>query len=351
MNRTVALRDFGFNFLGPICSEYLHALEQVCRSEPPQRIVFLAREGYFFERVYQDLVASGLLPSYPACYLNVSRTFLFRISIADPYTWQWSLYHKFKGTLADLLVGRFGFTLSQLVQLFSEKELADIYELPAQGGELEVVLSEHLAALKSMVQDSRNAYIDYLQSLGVVGDDVPLMVDVGYSGTIQKLLTRLLQCPTRGLYFITTQDGTHDIDGYPADIRSVFKTGVRMGDGYLMLDRSLFLESLLTAPNGQFVELGRMSELADPRFHFFYGRQARTQSHFHDLQEVFAGAQEAIEHFFRHQVRFSVEEIESMYEQYVTKRNLLPRAVCPLFDVDDVISGNGNVNPLQLFGV
>ncbi|MBT1064910.1 HAD family hydrolase [Bowmanella sp. Y26] len=351
MNRTVALRDFGFNFLGPICSEYLHALEQLCQSESPRKLVFLAREGYFLEQVYQHLVSKGLMSSYPAAYLNVSRTFLFRISIADPYTWQWSLYHKYKGTLADLLVGRFGFTLSQLASLFTEEELAVNYELPAQGGDLELVLSQHLPALKSMVQESRNAYLDYLQSLGIGTTDTPLMIDVGYSGTIQKMLTRLLQCESQGLYFITTEDGLHDIEGFQASISSVFKTGVRMGDGYLMLDRSLFLESLLTAPNGQFVEIGRMSELTEPKFHFFYGRQTRTQSHFQDLQVVFAGAQQAIEHFFRHRIRFSTEEIECMYQQYVTKRNLLPRAVCPLFDVDDVISGNGNVNPLQLFGV
>ncbi|WP_102798334.1 HAD family hydrolase [Bowmanella denitrificans] len=351
MNTTVALRDFGYNFLGPLCSEYLFALKAHYEQKQPSHLVFLAREGYFFQQVHSVLVDKGQMPTCPALYLNVSRTFLFRISIADPFTWQWSLYHKFKGTLSDLLVGRFGFTLSQLSHLFSDEELIAEFELPADGKKLEEMLLMHLDQLKILVQNSRNTYLDYLHSLGLNMQCAPLMVDVGYSGTIQKLLTRLLQCDTSGLYFITTEDGQHEVAGFIADIQSVFKTGVRMGEGYTMLDRSLFLESLLTSPNGQFVDIDRISELAEPTFHFFFGRHTRTQSHFQDLQMVFSGATEAIEHYFGHQIRFSTCELELMYQCYVTRRNLLPRAVCPLFDVDDVISGNGNVSPVRLFGL
>jgi hypothetical protein len=56
-------------------------------------------------------------------------------------------------------------------------------------------------------------------------------------------------------------------------------------------------------------------------------------------------------HAFANDIRFSVEEVEMLYEQFASQRVLLPRASWSLFDVDDAISGNGNVDPMRLFGL
>eukprot|EP01026_Neomeris_dumetosa_P002858 TRINITY_DN10778_c0_g1_i1.p2 TRINITY_DN10778_c0_g1~~TRINITY_DN10778_c0_g1_i1.p2 ORF type:complete len:103 (-),score=6.43 TRINITY_DN10778_c0_g1_i1:23-331(-) len=66
---------------------------------------------------------------------------------------------------------------------------------------------------------------------------------------------------------------------------------------------------------------------------------------------VFVGAWDAINEFFNNGVRFSVEEIEMLYERNSYSRNLFPRSTWGLFDVDDAISGHGNVDPLKLFGL
>ncbi len=351
MDKNTSLYEFGYNFLGPICSEYFHHLAEysACFNKP--RLLFLAREGYFFQRAYRQLAAHQLINPLPNDYLYVSRTFLFRINIADPETWQWSLSHKFKGTLAQLLSARFAFSLDQIESIYSTEELEQQWILPEQLTELEVVFSSKIHALDKLVKDSRMAYLDYLSSLAINCTDDLIMLDVGYSGTIQKLLTKMLDKNTNGLYFIATKEGEHHIYGNQAQIRSVFKQGVTMGDGYTMLDRSLFLESLLTAPEGQFIDIAKTSEYSLQPFIFLFGRHANTQRNFHELNRLMQGAEDAICYAFKHQVRYSPEEIEMIYEQYAYKRNLLPSASWSLFDVDDAISGNGNVNPLQLFGM
>ncbi|WP_416305706.1 HAD family hydrolase [Neptunicella sp. SCSIO 80796] len=351
MDKNTALFDFGYNFLGPICGEYFHKLDSFIQTLDNPRLLFLAREGYFFDRVYNGLVEKQLIPTLDNDYLYVSRTFLFRINIADIYTWQWSLTHKFKGTLQKLLTGRFGFHFEQIADVFSQTELSTEWILPEQEEELRGVLKKHLPELDALVLSSRNAYFDYLRSLNFTGSQPLIFLDVGYSGTIQKLLTHMLEQNTEGFYFIATNPGKHKIGNQRATMHWAFKQKVRMGDGYTMLDRSLFLESLLTAPDGQLIDLVKKSEFDAQPFEFLFGWQAYTQRNFHELDRVMQGAEAAVFHMFRNDIRYSVQEIETLYEQYTSRRNLLPRVAWPLFDVDDAISGHGNVNPLQLFGM
>ena len=121
-----------------------------------------------------------------------------------------------------------------------------------------------------------------------------------------------------------------------------------MGGGYTLLDRSMFLESLFTSPEGQFVDLlvGH-----DHSFIPCYGKRNYTQQHFERLNLVFEGIIEAVKHYKANKVEFSSSEIESLYSLYVNKRHLLPQASWALFEFDDAISGFGNVNSMQFFGL
>lgn len=351
INKQKVLSDFGFEFLGPICSEYFHHLNEVLKRNPDAHILFLAREGYFFSNVYARLVSNDLIAQNTHDYLLASRTFLFRICIADPSTWEFSLKHNFEGTLDRLLVARFGFTHHVALEIFNEDELAQTYSLPDDYEAITTLFSMKLAALSSAVAKSRSSYFDYVRSLSLPRNKKLILVDVGYSGTIQKLLTHLLGQHTHGLYFITTKSGEYEMSGKKATMECVFKDGVKMGEGYYMLDKSLFLESLLTSPNGQFVDIEKSVLPGEERFVEFYGRHSYTQANFAELEMVFEGASKAVMNFAKQGIRFTVEEIETLYEQYTRSSKFIPSVVRPLFDVDDAISGNGNVNPLNLFKV
>lgn len=346
-----ALKDFGFEFLGPICSEYFAELDTYLEQYPDSPVLFLAREGYLFSKAYESLASNDLIRRHPFHYLLASRTFLFRICIADPSTWELSLKHNFEGSLDKLLVARFGFSHYIVSKIFSEQELAETYSLPDDFEKLTSVFFTHLDKLSKAVGQSRSTYIDYIRELELPRDKPLILVDVGYSGTIQKLLTHLLGQNTVGVYFITTKKGEYKIHNRTAIMESVFKDNVKMGGGYYMLDKSLFLEALLTSPNGQFVDIQKNTTSDAERFNVFYGRRSYTQSNFLELDSVFSGAMEAINTYRSHNIRFSKQEIEHLYQQYTTNAKFIPSVARPLFDVDDAISGNGNVNPLQLFKV
>jgi hypothetical protein len=349
MNKATSLKEFGYNFLGPICSEYFHSINEYTQQHQIEFVGFLAREGFLFEKIYAQLCSLNLITDIKREYVLASRSFLFRISIGDPYTWKWSLGHGFEGSLQKLLISRFGFTYEQVAAIFAEKDLLTEWDLPTQVADLEKALLPYLSQLQESVKDSKVSYIEYLKSLGIVSSTKTLLLDVGYSGTIQKLITRLLKIDTSGLYFITTKAGEYEMEGNVAYMDYVFKDNVKMGEGYKMLDRSLFLEALLTSSKGQFVDI-RKNPLSG-EYEFFYSRNAYTQQNIHELECIFDGAIEAVLEMFKNGVRYSQNEIEELYERYTSRRNMLPSATWPLFDVDDAISGNGNVDPLTFFGL
>ena len=69
------------------------------------------------------------------------------------------------------------------------------------------------------------------------------------------------------------------------------------------------------------------------------------------LEHVFMGALACVSDAKKHGFSYSVDEIEELYEKYVTQRNLLPRASWPLFVLDDAISGHSDLHPLNFFGL
>lgn len=339
-------REFGAAFLTPMLTRYVRALED---QEAPFVPVCLAREGWLLYQLLVHLQEDGLIRlSTPPVYLRVSRTLLFRTLLGDAELWPIALKGKYEGTVAQLLGGRFGLQQNEYLSVFPQKLLQREITLP---DDLEQLMGEFAvvgARLRPLATATYQGVMAYLEAQGLTRGAVPMLLDVGYSGTIQTLLTQLLQRDTRGLYFIASNPGISVVRGHEAHMQGVFKEGVSMGDGYHMLDRSLFMECLLTAPHGQVVDI-RQGQ--DRQFRFYYGRKASTQRHYQDLAAVHEGAKDGVVHALRHGIDYSIQEIEQMYSAFLMSRNALPQGVWHLFSADDDISGNGVVNPLDLFGV
>lgn len=347
MLKNISLYDFGYNFLGPILSRYVSGVGEKLSQLPQNAQVFhLAREGYAIEKAFDKVNNRNI----PCSYLNVSRVFLFKIMADIEASWSLSVKHGFSGTLAQFLHARFAFSQQQIDGMVSTEEQNRQIVLPDDYSKVCNVLKANQKNIAEIVKPTREVYLSYLESLGFTSEaTTPVVLDVGYSGTIQKLLTLLVSKDVHGIYMITTKSGSFDMGTNSAHIQHVFKTNVKMGEGYMLLDRSMFLEALLTAPHGQFVDI--IANENDNRFHFCYGRRTYTQENHTDLDTVLDGAVACIVNANKNNIQFTTNEIETLFTAHVTQRNLLPRATWPLFIFDDAISGKGNVHPLSFFGL
>lgn len=341
------LYEFGAMFLGPILSVYAREVEKQAGDRLP---VCLAREGWLFHKLLTELQREELIAlCEKPVYLKVSRTVLMRSLLGDPSSWPLAFSSEFQGSVLHLLMRRFALQLHEAFTTLPQELLNFNVKLPEQANVLIKWLTPHLDRLHKVAEPTKRGVQSSLERAGLASPKKkPMMLDIGYSGTIQKLLTVHLQKDTFGLYFVSVKAGEHKIGQHTAKMRGVFREDVAWNEKYPLLDRSLLLESLMTAPHGQVIDV---REETDGKIVYFYGRQTASQRHYQDLDVIFCGAINEVKRLFRKQIFYSIDEVESLYSVFSGTRGAIPKQVWHLFGIDDEFSGNGIMNPLEFFGL
>lgn len=342
-----SLRHLGSVFLGPTLSFFNQQLHNDVASN--QRLFFLAREGFWLEQSYQRY-ADAQSRTVDSQYLLVSRAFLFKVGLLNSATYDISLNFSFEGSLYELMRTRFMLSDVSIRNVFSDKQQQTEFTLPSQLNEVAELFTKKQAQLSPVIAPSFEAYKDYLTSLGFLAQSRSAIVDIGYSGTIQTLLTILFDQPTDGYYLMASKPGDKVVAGHRITMRGYLKEGKAIGDGYLPLDRSMFFEALLTAPCGQFQDI-RKSQLPGTQYNYYYGRKVATQHLFHCVTAVCEGALERVAYNAANNVTLSATEVESLIVAYVSKKGLFPQSSWPLFSIDDDIASEGTVNGIDFFGL
>ncbi len=344
---TVSLQQLGAVLIAPILTFFNQKLTASISDN--ETLFFLAREGYWFSRAYSEFCKkSGHVDN--SQYMLVSRAFLFKIGLLYPKTFPYSLNFKFDGTSYELMRSRFMLSDVSINQVLTDDEQQEKVCLPEDIKKVSALLTNKKSKLSPVIEPSHSAYRQYLTSIDFFKASKVNLVDVGYSGTIQTLLTIMFDINTSGHYLIASNAGTKKIGKQELVMKGYLKEGVKLGEGYIPLDRSMFLEALLTAPVGQFQDI-RLSPLPDKNFDMYYGRKVATQQQFHLLEQVCQGAIEQMTQHADNNISFSADEVENLYSTFVTKKGMLPKCSWPLFSIDDDISSEGTVNGLDFFGL
>ena len=339
--------NFGSVFLGPVLSFFSQRLLDNQPQDKP--LYFLAREGYWLQQAYNHYL-NGARKQQKSYYLLASRAFLFKLLLSDERSYTYSLKGDFTGTFYDLMRTRFLLCDSEITTIFTEHVFNTQIDLKKDKSKIIAMLTDSRDDIDLLVAPIKCAYLAYLKSIEVTAQSTLHLVDLGYSGTIQSLLGILLNKDTHGHYLIASNPGSHKVASTRAYMQGYLKEGVKIGDGYLPLDRSMFLESLLTAPNGQFRDI-KFNTLNPNSFDMYYGRKVASQRYFYLLEQVMAGALSLCEHNAQRAVNFTANELEILLESYLAKPNMIPHAVRHIFDIDDDVAGNGTVNAIQFFGL
>ncbi|GAB7527807.1 hypothetical protein PS3A_02130 [Pseudomonas sp. 3A(2025)] len=341
-----ALYEFGYSFFSPIFNHYVRRITEYTGE---YRAVCLAREGWVFFKLLTHLQDRNLIQlQHAPLYLKVSRTLLFRSQLGNPYVWDAALKGIFEGSVLSLLMKRFGLQQHELTEWLPAELLSLDISLPDDKDTFMQWMAPHNERLQACVTPTRTAVSTYFEREGLLQGPSPLMLDLGYAGTIQKLITRMIERDTSGLYFIANEAGDAQVGKHTAHLRGVFKENVKWSEGYLMLERSLLLETLMTAPHGQVIDIRLNTNGA---LDFFYGRMAAPQRYRQDLDAIMEGALDGVEEGLRLNINYSVKDIESIYAGFALTPSAIPREVFHIFDIDDDFSGNGVLNPTTLFGL
>ena len=342
-----SLSDYGALLLAP--SLNLFVREMLEPKYKDSKAICLAREGWVFFNLLTKLEGLNLIKlKFSPAYLQVSRSLLFRAGMFDEYILSISLRNGFKGSLRSLLVNRYCLMPHEIDAAFTEGELSAVIVLPQDVSKVELLINRRMEKILPFVEHTSESLNKYLNTIFSEKNSTPLMIDVGYSGTIQKILTHLIGQDTQGLYYITTSSGDIKIGDNSCDIHGVLEKDVSWGTGNILLERSLLLESLMTAPHGQVSDIHLK---LGGEFEFVYGPKASTQTHSQDYSVFMWGAINQVCEDFKNGVNYSRQEVVSMLEKQTGDVRLIPSSIRHLLRLDDGICGNGMIDPIKIYGM
>lgn len=253
-DETLRLDDpetLGYVVLGPMVLDYLAWVNRLAVAESAEKILFLSREGYLLQQAYETMhrATGGNGPS--GVYLLASRRGVGTPSIREISDLDYLLEGTYTGSLYALLDARAGKKIAEVAQEeLGEVILSKDVFLPEMREAIIKTLRPLAGKILGIAEHERSTYLRYWNAQ--VGDSIALVSDVGYAGTIQSHMSRLLSRGLGGAYFALTEKAKKVSAGGGwakaryCDLRENPLTRCPI------LEHDLLLERFLTSPDGQF---------------------------------------------------------------------------------------------------
>lgn len=262
----VSPRTLGYVIIGPMVLDYLTWLSRLASDRGVEALLFLSREGHLLSRAFKRLqdAAPALTRGLRGDYFFASRQATGLATLRNQDDLPALLDGTFNGTLVDLLDARLGTTATAAVRArIGEATMGEAVFLPEMRDATVVRLAPALDALLAVAEAARDHYQTYWQD--TVGDAPTLVADIGYAGTIQRHLSRLLARPVAGAYFALDARAEARLSGV-GDAQARYHDA-RRSDGHSpVLAHDLLLESVLTAPHAQFAGFEVRAGVRHPRY-------------------------------------------------------------------------------------
>ncbi|MBZ6387063.1 MULTISPECIES: rhamnan synthesis F family protein [Pantoea] len=346
--------QLGYNLVGPLLISFCEWLCQKAVENKIEHLYFLAREGKIIKEVFDRWYQSHNSNAIKSSYLQVSRRSVnvpkireFK-QIADIASIDFS-----SNGIETFLFERFGFELESAKwqeiytrNLWSADKLVEIRNKDISSIEpLLKYLSEDIIKSAMIEYDAMN---HYLEGTGIKGNDSSAIVDVGYSGTIQKSLNELLKKPVHGFYMATShliRDGMHP---------SSLTEGCFVSNGEAnfidsrIFSKSFALEQLLSANDAQIAKYVLNEHgLLDKVFKPLRDEEKATQPVRNDLQrgimEYVSDALELKENFYP-EFAPSLSVANKLYSGFVDSGKDKQNSVLQQLVLDDDYCGRGLVS-------
>jgi len=250
-NKKLSPYEFGYIALAPFLYLYMSHLYA---NHKGKRLFFLARDGYFLKKIYEFFLQTKQITDQSSPeYLLISRRAILGATLKD----ETSLKHMvlelgpFQGKLSELIYNRIGLDRSFLKEctledfsISNKEDLHKAYKL----------LREHIDTINKHTNQEYKSYQEYLKRMKFYDTKKVVVVDLGYSGTIQNYLHKLTNQVIKGEYLVTTCR-VKDVESQESSYHGYFvdKVDFEHNTSNPIYKYSLLLEAYLTSDKGQLV--------------------------------------------------------------------------------------------------
>lgn len=331
-------RDFGYWFFGTPLLTFILWLIQMTRADGIQRILFLARDGYFLQPLYKFVAEMLNVEPLPSDYFYASRRAVTIASIRNISHTEDIIKLNFNGTLKQFFKVRFGLELGDDTKI----------SLPDESFKLvKKVIDNHAEEILSHASIEQKNYEKYITNLSGDFNRVGL-ADMGYSGTIQYHLQRLIKKNFTGYYF-----ATNVTNRFGSEARNRMRGCFAENDDYTTTRSAVYkyhllFESILTAPDAQL-------QYFDAEGKPVFGEPEPGQKFFKDICEIHEGVKDfcrdVLEVFGDIILRVPIDKnfVDAWVGAFVRDSFIIPPKLRGIFDFDDVYCNALHGNALDFY--
>lgn len=233
-----SLEDFAYVFHAPILNAYFHF---ICEHiHPKDELLFLAREGYYLQKLYDDYTKINSIKPSSNVYFLTSRKASSTANIQKETDVYSLLDNEFTGTIRQ-------FFHNILEVDYIEEDFQIL--LPQDKDKVKKELKRYMPQILKVAESWKDAYLKYVENIIPNYQTANLVIaDLGYSGTIQYQLTKMLNREFEG-YYVTN---SNHVKRYHKNSKLNFLFDIKENVDYQKFYAySLLLEFFLSAPYGQ----------------------------------------------------------------------------------------------------
>ena len=237
------LYSLGYIFYGPILDSFFTYLNNHTKSN--DQLLFLSREGYYLQKLYTRYTSLNQLVTLKNHYFLVSRkaTSFTNFDSIDAIK-EFTKTNYYQGTIENWFKQLFSIEIKPKDHSSSTITLPKDYEI------VWPYIKKYAPSIIKQSKQAKTNYKTYLKkSIGQLNKRTKL-VDLGYSGTIQYELSKMLKKDLCGIYLASSEKTKY----YSHNSQLDFLFDANNNKAYKAIyEYSLVLEYFLSAPYGQLI--------------------------------------------------------------------------------------------------
>ncbi len=245
--------NVGYAAAGPMLLAYVQWVIRKARAAGLTKVCFVARDGYILKEIYDRIRDAGIYPDLPESkYVYLSRRAAAVAALTTRQDIAELLHLPFATRrLDDLLENRFGLPRhlipKDIVRRFGFKMTTRVSD-SGDLARLQRLVDALAPAILDNAADERAALVRYLDDNGVIaaGSSCAL-VDIGYSGSIQRYVQNILGINIPGYYMLTHEAARWTFEGSAVEAFFTEWDEPRMADCHPLNDHVFLFETVLSS--------------------------------------------------------------------------------------------------------
>jgi predicted HAD superfamily hydrolase len=249
--------NWGYSLLGPLLTSFSQYLIRKAKEDKIKRLYFLSREGKTIKTGF-DCWSKGVEKAPSSDYLVISRRAagLAAVSSFDDIL-KIAKTTYFPNTIEKFIYTRYGlqFTDDRWREIEKTTNMERTTIISVQNGKIDT-LTPLLKIIQTdifeKVQQELQGLLLYLDKKGLNIDNNQAVVDIGYGGSAQSYINKLISQKIHGYYMLTNEKASQVADTYGVFLRGCYHENIKPSSNAPIISRLSFdLEKLLSTNEPQ----------------------------------------------------------------------------------------------------